>query len=42
MDITAIAKEFTGFYYQTFASGRQNLTPLYVSTPLHRAPLSGI
>ncbi|KAG2364979.1 nuclear transport factor 2 [Suillus spraguei] len=29
MDITAIAKNFTEFYYSQFALGRQNLAPLY-------------
>jgi hypothetical protein len=30
-DINSIAKAFTDFYYQTFDSNRQQLTPLYVS-----------
>lgn len=29
-DITAIAKQFTDFYYQTFDSNRANLASLYV------------
>ncbi|KAG2040180.1 hypothetical protein BDR03DRAFT_858535 [Suillus americanus] len=29
MDITAIAKNFTEFYYSQFAQGRLNLAPLY-------------
>lgn len=29
-DISAIAKQFTDFYYQTFDSNRANLKPLYV------------
>ncbi|KAG1790874.1 nuclear transport factor 2 [Suillus plorans] len=29
MDITAIAKNFTEFYYSQFALGRLNLAPLY-------------
>lgn len=29
-DINAIAKQFTDFYYQTFAGNRQDLQALYV------------
>lgn len=33
MDPSAVAKQFTDFYYHTFDTNRNNLAPLYVRPP---------